>query len=368
MRKLTLFITIIILAVATLVSCGNSDEVPEGLSIVEISEEHGFKFYCPEGWSVISEKIDIDTTIWGAKTSSFNNISITLAKTNIPTSLAQSPDAASSLRAIKAYFTDSLGEFPEKMEVKVTSEPTLSNFGNAKEAYKCIYTYKYETYEFACMQYFVRDIDNFYIFTYTSYGDPEDEESDFRIYLDKVEMAIKNFVFTEKGESQEEKKTVYKKDGDGYNLVSDKTLSGFELYLPDDVEVIVSDGYVTAKLSDSASIYLGKATATGVQINKYWENRKKELERLVDKDSLTEIEVNKINKNDTEKKVVLGNLAENRVASYEFTYDIDGSTYHVYQIMGVDTFNGYVFVYTATEEEYANHLELVDKILSKIKF
>ena len=368
MRKFTLLLAILILTATLLSSCGGGEEVPEGLAIVEINEEEGFKFYCPEGWSVITANTDVDKTVYGAKMSAFNNISITLAKANMPGGLAEAPDAKSALAAVSAYFTESLEEFPEGMELKVVKEPTLSNFGNAKEAYNVVYTYKYEKYDFACMQYFVKNGADFYIFTYTSYGDTEDESSDYRVYLEKVEQAIKSFEFTEKKGESASSRTEYEKDAEGYNLVSDSTISGFELYLPDEVKVIVSDGYVTAKVSESASIYLGRATATGVQINKYWENRKEELNRLVDKDTLTEIEVNKINKEDTEKKVVLGDLAENRVASYEFTYEINGTKYHVYQIMGVDTFNGYVFTYTATEEEYAKNIELIDKILAKVIF
>lgn len=366
MRKFTLLIAIFALSVLTLISCSDGEEVPEGLEIVTVSKEEGFKLYCPEGWTLINSKLDTDRPVFGAKMSAFNNISMTFTEANMPAGLAEAADKNASLGAIDAYFKASLKEFPEDMEVTVVTSPVLSNFGNAPEAYKCVYTYKYETYNFACMQYFVRNSADFYIFTYTSYGDVNDEESDYRVHLEKIELAIKSFEFTEKSGGEGEDLSKYEKDESGYYLVSDKKIAGFDLYLPEGVSVIVSDAFVTAKMSESAVIYLGKATATGVQINQYWENRKKELDRFAD--SITEIEVNKINESGKEKCVTLGDLADNRVASYEFTYEIGGTVYHVYQVMGVTSFDGYVFTYTATEEEYAKHLDTVKAILAKVKF
>ena len=368
MRKFILLTAIFIVALLSLLSCGKEDDVPEGLAVVEISEEYGFKFYCPEGWQIINSKTDVDKPVFAAKMSSTSNISITLSPANMPAGLAEAPNAETALAVINAYFTQSMEDFPTNMNLTVVASPALSNFGNAAEAYKCVYTYKYEKYDFACMQYFVRNSSDFYIFTYTSYGDTEDENSDYRVHLAKIETAIEKFTFTEKSQSADIENKIYEKDGDGYNLVSDKKITGFDLYLPDEVKVIVSDGYVTAKISDSSSIYIGKATATGVQINKYWENRKAELERFADEGSLTEINVNRINSENSTEKVVLGDLPENKVASYEFTYSIDGVTYHVYQVMGVNAFNGYVFTYTATEEEYTKNLDLINTILSKVRF
>ncbi len=353
MKKLLLLALILMSFSIFLVSCGDEEEVPEGLQIIENSEEHGFKFYGPEGWIVINAKTDTDTAIWGAKMSSVNNISVTLAKSEMPEG------------DIISYFSESMAEFPEYMTPHIVSAPTLANFGNAEEAYSCVYTYKYENYDFACLQYFIKNAGDFYIFTYTSYGDVTDEESDYSVYYDEVELCISNFLFTEKKEAGKEA-VEYETDSDGYRLVSDEKIAGFELYLPEGVEVIVSNAYVTAKINENAGIYIGKATSTGIQINEYWSNRKSELERIATE--VTEIDVNRINKDGEEIKVVFGDLAENRVASYEYTYVMGGVKYHVYQIMGVDTFNGYVFTYTATEEEYLSNLETVKRILEKVRF
>ena len=353
MKKTLLFIVALLLFSTLLVSCDDGEEVPDGLQIIEISEKHGFKFYGPEGWIVVNSSIDSNRRIWGAKMSSANNISITLAKSEMPDT------------DITAYFNNSLAEFPADMTPHVVTMPTKANFGNAKEAYQCVYTYKYEDYSFACLQYLIKNGDDFYIFTYTSYGDVNDEESDYCVYLEGVQLAIDNFIFTDKSEVFDVIDE-YEYDADGYGLVSDKKLSGFDLYLPKEAIVISSGAYVTAKLDTNATIYIGKATSTGIQINQYWSNRKAELERVATE--VTEIEVNRINNSNADYKVVLGDLPENRVASYEYTYVMDGVKYHVYQVMGVDTFNGYVFTYTAPEEEYSKNIEAVNGILTRIKF
>ena len=352
MKKLILLILSLLTAMSFLVSC-QDDDIPEGLQIVEVSKEHGFTFYAPENWIIINASTGTDKAVWGAKMSSANNISITLAKSAMPEG------------DITEYFRESTKEFPEAMKLYVVKEPTKANFGNAKEAYQCIYTYEYEGYQFACMQYFVKNNGDFYIFTYTSYGDVNDEESDFNVYLEDVQLSIDNFLFTEKsGAPAEEESGEY--DENGYRLVSDEKIAGFSLYLPREAELISSGAYVTAKIGENSTLYLGKATSTGIQINEYWSNRKSELMRVAT--DVTEIEVNKINESGKEVTVKLGNLKESKVASYEYTYVMEGVKYHVYQVMGVDNFNGYVFTYTAPEAEYEQNLPVINAILEKVEF
>ena len=364
MRKFLLLILITVIG-CTLISCEGSD-VPDGLGVITVSEADGFKLYCPEGWTVMTANTGTGKTVWGAKRSSYNNISITFTEAEMPDGLPEAADNALALKAIEAYYEKSLADFPENMKVTTVSAPALSNFGNAQAAYKVIYTYKYENLDFAALQYLIKQDSAFYIFTYTSYGDPAAEDSDYTRYYEDVDLSIKSFEFITKSGSTAEAPG-YEKDADGDLLVSDRALCGFDLYLPEEIEVICSSGYVTAKFSDTASIYLGKATATGVQINEYWERRKSELERFTD-GKVQEIDVNATNKSDTEKKVILGNLSEKLVASYEYKYVIDGVEYHCYQIMGLDSFNGYVFTYTATEAEYQSHLSVIEEIIKKVKF
>ena len=82
----------------------------------------------------------------------------------------------------------------------------------------------------------------------------------------------------------------------------------------------------------------------------------KELEKLFGEVTLIE-EV---------KSMKIGN-SKNAV-SYEYTYVHNGITYHVYQVLAITTFNGYVFTYTAADENYGSHTEEIRKISEKISF
>ena len=59
----------------------------------------------------------------------------------------------------------------------------------------------------------------------------------------------------------------------------------------------------------------------------------------------------------------------NWALAYEYTYRLDGVTYHVYQVLIVESaINGYVFTYTALESEYAEHIDEIKTILGKVDF
>ena len=55
----------------------------------------------------------------------------------------------------------------------------------------------------------------------------------------------------------------------------------------------------------------------------------------------------------------------------EYTYVYGGKTYHVYQIFCVSSGlikKGYIFTYTASEDNYNLHLDDINRILTKIEF
>ncbi len=54
--------------------------------------------------------------------------------------------------------------------------------------------------------------------------------------------------------------------------------------------------------------------------------------------------------------------------AYEYTYVHEGEKYHVYQILAIDGTNGYVFTYTALEENYSLHFDEVLKVVEKVNF
>ena len=372
MKKAALFMLILVLGVFSMFSCKEKDEAPEGLQTADVRESMGYIFYAPEHWAVINSE-----SVSAAKVSAINNTSITFTEADVPE------------RTVPEYFDASMANLPAGLtEYKLVLRDEKCNFGNADgECLKYVYTYKYEGFDFACMQILVNHSDRFFIFTYTSYGDVNNETSDYRTYLDKVQLAIDSFLFTEVAETNE---TVeYPKDADGYKMVSNEELSGFELYLPADCEVVYSEAYVKAKFSERANLSLSKATKTGIDIVDYLEVRKEEMCRFAT--DFTDISVSftaeipensEIIKNwkfdvqpthDTSLK--FGNLDTATLAVYEYTYVFGGSTYHVYQVLGIDpgTFGliggaGYVFTYTAVEDEYNEHIDEVKSILEKVKF
>ena len=365
MKKILALLLIFVIGASALFGCNSSEEkAPDGLQIVKISSEGGYKFYAPEGWSVVSTD-----DIAAAKVSPINNTSITFVEAAVP------------VGSIPEYFEESLSEFPDSIKdtMTITLRDERSSFGNADgEAYKYIYTYRYDEYEFACMQILLSHDDRFFIFTYTSYGDVNDAMSQYITYLEKVQLAIDAFTFTERVEGA---KPTYETDADGYNLVSSRELAGFELYLPENYDVVYSSGYVKAKISDGANISLSKAMQTGVGIADYLKIRRDDMQNFVtdfcdiklafSSEFNSESEVFKdwpfdvMAEND--KTIVLGNAAGGR-AAWEYTYVFDGRAYHVYQVMGVTERSGYVFTYTALEDEYSLHIEEIKTILTKVKF
>ena len=366
MKRFLALLLIIVMSASLLFGCTNKDdEAPEGLQIGLENDAEGYVFYVPENWAIVNSG-----DVAAAKVSIVNNTSISFTEADMPEC------------SIPEYFERSLGEFTEniKSTMKVTLRDSKCSFGNAKgEAYKYIYTYKYENRDYVCMQILLTNNESFYIFTYNSYGDPTDEESTYRQYLDSVQLAIDNFKFTDKKDAE---KPVYEKDGDGYNLVSDQALAGFALYLPDDYQVIYSSGFVKAKISENANIVLSRATQTGVGILDYLKMRRDELSAFTT--DFTDVSITLVKELDpnseslkdwkfdvlpsADSEICFGNLDKNRIISYEYSYKFNGNSYHVYQIMGVDNQNGYVFTYTALENEFELHIDEIKTILAKVEF
>lgn len=351
MKKILLILAVLLIGALSLISCGSKDDAPEGLQTADVREDAGYVFYAPENWSVINAE-----SISAAKVSAINNTSITFTEAPVPAT------------TLPEYFDESMASMPKAIAdtLTVTVRDSKCNFGNADgECLKYVYTYKYEGYDFACMQILVNNGGKFYIFTYNSYGDVNSESSDYQSYLSAVQLAIDNFTFTEaKGDSGVQS---YQKDADGYNMVSNKEISGFELYLPDTYTVLYSDAYVKAKITDGANISISKATSTGVSIADYWNLRKTKLSNFVS--NIEEIAVNQVNDAaSAENKVIFGDLDRAKVAAYEYKYTFNGNTYHVYQVMGVDVLSGYVFTYTALEDEYNTHIDEIKTILEKVRF
>lgn len=373
--KRILSISLIILAVIfCAVGCKKEDSsIPEGLQVVKTSDSDGYEFYGPKGWSVANDgKVAASYISVGSQL----RASITLAT------------ADENVENPKTYFESQKAHFA--YEITVLEEPSVT-LGNANGAYySVIYSFNYNETDYSSWQILAKNGDDLFIFTYTAKGAVSDEESDYQRYVEDVRRAIDAIKFKAKSGTGEVKD--FPHGADGYKLVSDKKIAGFELYLPNSAEVVTSDAYVSAKLTDKANINLSRANDTGVGVLDYVKNRKIKLSEITK--NVTDIAVTLKNEYDPESPVFdgwdevmsvmptldpdicFGDINQSMIIAYEYTYESQGVKYHVYQVFGVvEGFmgsglgaSGFVFTYTATEDEYASHLDEIDAILQRIGF
>ncbi len=374
MRK---FIAILILSLSAMLcfgSCKNDEtEAPDGLQVVKISEVEGYQFFGPEEWIIAN---DGDIAVSYVAVGGAVKASLSFTEADMPTV------------GLKNYFEAEKPFFA--YEISIKEEPTVRLGNSDGENYSVVYTFKYNETDYACMQIFAKHGDGFYILTYTAEGDPTSEDSYYQRYIEAVRLSAESFKFTEKsGSASTDDDTT---SSDGYKLASDKDIAGFELYLPRDYTVISSDAYVSAKISEGANLFISEATDTNVSVLDYLKNRKSELKKFAE--NVTDIKISLKTDYDPESKMfdswneimtampeydenlIFGNLDDNRLIAYEYTYEVSGNKYHVYQVLGIKSgvFDtsigaaGYVFTYTATEEEYAKNFGEIQNILQRIRF
>ena len=318
-----------------LFACSDSD-LPEGMQLVKGGEDVGYYFYAPEEWTL----------------SNYGQISAAYAS-NVDSSSISFTYIGEPEGTIDEYFTKSLDEFPVRPYVTVSGEETT--FGNADKAVKYVFEHEYTEHKFRTMQIFVSYEDRFGIFTYNSMLEniSSSEELQYDFYKEKIQSVIDNFLFVKMSGTQD---TDAPELIDGYKLISDPSIAKFSFYVPEAMKVDEASGIVTASFADGSNLSLSRATATGVVVSEYWETRKAELSDIVT--DLREIEVN--------KEASLGN--SKRAFSYEYTFVYNNTKYHVYQVLAVTTFDGFVYTYTATESNYSTHLDDVKAIAGKVEF
>lgn len=326
---------------ASLVSCKNDSDIPVGMQLVRGGEEYGYYFYCPEEWTIAND----------------GNISVCYVSKLDPTSVLFT-EAEMPSEGLKEYFANEVKNLQETFDEFVLEKSLDSEvlFGNAKEAHKSIYTYKYDGKSFRTMLIYVLHNNRFYIFTYTAQlASKNGEDTTYDYYLDKVQAIIDNFKFIEKkGTSGGE--VNYTKDEDGYILISNKDECGFDLYVPGEYTVDNATGFVSASLPDGANISVTKPTYTGVTAENYWEKRRGDLEGL----------------NITINEIHIGERIELKGTKWAFLYEyeeeLQGKKMHVYQVLIAVGNDGYVFTYSAPSEVYESHLAGALTALSKIGY
>ena len=336
-----LIIVITLFSVLAMSSCGKNDGAPDGMQLVRGGEDVGYNFWGPEEWVV----------------SNFGNISCTYAS-KIDMSSMTFAETEKPAGTIAEYFESEKTKFPYEITVSVNGDDC--EFGNAdKLAKKYVYTYTYKDFNYTCMQIFVTNSDSFYIFTYTASNAQRNtgEDSYYNFYLEKVNEVISVFEFTGKS-AAENSEAKYERDDDGYILISDEILSGFKMYVPETFKPDYSSALVSASHADGSNFSMAQATYTGVESKDYWSARKDSINAFAN-NSLEEIE--------TAKQISIKNTRW--AIAYEYTYVYDNVKYHVYQIQIVaNATTGYVFTYTATEDNYNAHINEMNKVLDKVEF
>ena len=334
-----------------LTSCGKNDGAPDGMQLVRGSADVGYNFWGPEEW-VVANVGDISCTY----ASKIDMSSMTFVETEKPEG------------TVAEYFADEKLKFPYEISVSVDGDACA--FGNAdKPATKYVYTYTYKDFSYTCMQIFVSNLDSFYIFTYTaSNTERTDGKSYYEFYLEKVTATVDAFEFTAKTAVTPNNSSAVR-DADGYVLVSNKTLCGFNMYVPEDYKLDYSSALVSVSHADGSNITMSQATYTGVTNADYWNARKADIAAFADKitDPVSGELVTSLQEIEVAKQITLNGTRWALV--YEYTYSLEGVSYHVYQVLIVaSATDGYVFTYIATEGNYFKHFTEMENVLGKIEY
>ena len=326
-----------------LTSCKKGDGSPEGMQLVRGGDELGYYFYAPEEWTVANR--GGIAAAYASKVSS-DRTSVTFVKSEAPEG------------TVEEYFNSYKDAYPAP--ITVTSPVAKAKLGNASSAYSVSFEYTSSDTLIKSMQIFAFRGEDFYIFTYTSFGNERAEgESYYDFYLkEKIVKVIDSFKFVDKNGEVTEPKEEYEVDADGYKLISDKRLCGFELYVPADYEVNFSSGMVVAFDGDGRSINAAEPSYAASNFDEYWENRKKSLSDIVDNLSFNEEDI----------KVPVEHPEARGAASYEYSYKMNGVKYRVYQVIMVSLTRSYVFTYTAEDSLYEDGLADAKKALMKFRF
>ena len=377
MKKIA-FLATVLLCVSILCSC-SSDGAPSGMKLISRGEKDGFYFYTPSEWSVSNIG-----GIYAAYASNVDSTSVSFVEIkgdgindayflDEPT-LGEGEDrpASDSVLLASGYFKDAMSEFPEDTVFTLVNAPTT--FGkkpeenkdreDADRARRYEYNYTYEGHKYGFVQILIKEGERYFIFTFSSSLENryDTEESFFAFHAETLDAIINSFRFVVRAH-EEPKAPEYTRDEDGYILISDKDLSRFSLYVPDTFVPDYSSAIVSATHADGSNINMTEVVTTGVDIEEgYWKTRKEDLAKIVDNLVI-------IKEIDRTVQIPFGNASA--AFECEYTYEYNGTKYHVYQIFAIDkkTFGyGYAFTYTASEENYQAHLAEIETITEKVKF
>lgn len=376
---LTLALVLILQSMLVLTACQSGDsDTPEGMQLVAGGEALGYYFWGPEEW-VVANQGNIKATY----VSSIDYSSCTFTQTNV-NYLTEAKDGATYRDVVKAAFTASSNGYLEApfKDYKEDAIDQKCSFGNANEAYKYIFSYTFEDKPYVCMQIFTTYGGESYIFTFNSSAKEYSEKdgSYYQFYLkNKVQPIIDSFKFVEKSGTEESPQ--YEKDGRGNILATDKIKCGFKLWVPESYTVDYSSAMVSVTKAGGGNITVSRLINTNISIKDNYLERKELLSELADKVTDPETgelvaaftEIKGIIKNDdgTENMHIVDIPNVRSAAELEYTYVLDGTTYHVYQVFLVNGYfsvNAHVFTFTAREDVYSFEISEVMEILKNMEF
>ena len=363
MKKILKLLLLLVISSLVLTACGDSD-IPDGMQLIRGGEEYGYYFYAPEEWTNSSFG-----NIARAHVSAIDTSSVSITCVDIPEG------------SIEDYFMADMEKLP--YDAKITLEKSDEILLGGFKAKRYVYTFTESEVPFKAMQLYVKNHGLLYIFTYQSTLQKINEEDTYYdFYYTKVQEMMDEFKFTD--EKTDTDASPSDPDGDGYYLASDKGVSGFELYLPVNYELKGTSGMVSANIKDGsavkANISIAKATGTGVTILDYMKTREDQLKTVFDDVCGVKITLRAAEGTSTasieerfpgvdvvcDTEFIFGNLPS--VIAYEYTYVYNGTTYRTLQVYGANSFNGYVFTYTAKDECFSDYTSEISAILGKVVF
>lgn len=381
----------LLLAIAVTCTCmlglagcagGDGDETPTDMKLVR-GGDLGYYFYGPTGW-IIANQGDMAVTY----VSSINNTSVSFVEAQMPDGYTetaenaeQTENAEEDAPKVPEYIMNYYAEQVDALNSQLinsdeTVETTLNGekclFGNADEAYRFVYKFEYNGANRMCMQIYVINDGSFYIFTYSSVEDEYMTGGSYYNYFltttdsKNVQDIIDNFRFVDKTESEDAVKE-YAKDDEGYLLISDRTLAGFDMYVPDSYKEDYSSAIVSATDADRGiNVNVSKVTVN-LGFEKYWEARKEELKLLADSTKNDEGELVSSLKiiTDEETLSVVEHNGTQRV-EVEYSYSMHGTEYHVFSAYVRSSFDDYMYTFTVrgelTDELRAEALKILNKV------
>lgn len=342
-RILSLVLVIIMLfgAALSLVSCGEASDVPEGMQLVEGSDELGYYFYGPSGW-VIANTDGVACTY----ASKLNNTAFTFAEAELPAV------------TLEEYVEAEMKRFPSDFELVLEQGLKEESFGNAEKAYRIIYYYTVGEYKYKTYQMFIINDNRFFIYTFTASRAMRDEEKTYYdYYLDISAKVVEAFKFVDRVPSEDGGDVPeYETDGDGYRLLSDRSLCFFDLWCAPEYSLDFATSIVSVSDSEGRNINVSEVTFAGASTSEgYWKYRFDQLGLVAD-----------IKNTGKEFGVELGGGLD--CAAIEYEYTLGGRDYKVYQALVSNGFRVFVFTYTAEADKYESGLDVARNMLDKAVF